>query len=194
VVVCCFVSIFLFRCYDNNSLGLCLAFLHCALSACMWFWFRRRTGNYACSWQYRPTAPLVLTCIISEMIWIAAASLCLRTSNTIFHTAAIVQNWNIQLFTVLPVVCVKMRLRTFQFQKVFRGRPPPGHSSSTAYDRVPGRKRPGCWDLRALRIWTGYGPDVTRLLLYFIGISATCWFCHFRCIPYRHWTSCSFVH
>jgi len=28
-------------------------------------------------------------------------------SNTKVHTAAMVQNWNIQLFRVLPFVCVK---------------------------------------------------------------------------------------
>jgi len=62
----------------------------------------------------------------------------------------------------------KIRLKTSQFQKVFRGWypqipttgrgwPPPRLSPSTAYSRVPRRKHPGCWDLCALRTPSNMG-------------------------------------
>jgi len=70
-----------------------------------------------------------------------------------------------------------MRLRTFQFQKVFRGyhprtsatgrgATPPGAFPSTAYGRVLERKRPGCWDLRPSRTPFEYGLATGLILMY----------------------------
>jgi len=72
----------------------------------------------------------------------------------------------------LPFVCVKMRLRTFQFQKVFRsdtlGTPLPG--GGDPYRTLPQhglRPCTGAQEPRMLRlpriknppqIWAGYGP------------------------------------